>query len=336
LSNSNAITKLTILWAFSESALGGLLHALRIPLTGLFVGGSAVIFISLIAYYSENKSSILKATLLVLIIKFIVAPYTPLPAYFSVFMEGLVGFLLFNILNLRKTAPILLGFLTLTFSAFQKIAIYTIMFGMTFWESIDIFIKFVLNQFFISSNLNISFSYLIILVYVFIHILGGISSGIIAIRIPKWVTNFAHDIDLSQIVPESTSETVKLKRKSKKWYSKLSGILFFSLALFLIVLSYTTSSLESNLPTKITIMVVRSISITLIWFLLIAPYTIKFLQRILNRKKNEYATEVENIFNLLPEMKALVKFSWEKSKVKTGYGRIKLFLSYVFVIILIE
>ncbi len=51
LSNSNAITKLILLWAFSESALGGMLHALRIPLTGLFVGGSAVIFISLIAHY---------------------------------------------------------------------------------------------------------------------------------------------------------------------------------------------------------------------------------------------------------------------------------------------
>ena len=334
--NSNAITKLTIFWAFSEAAFGGLLHALRIPLTGLFVGGSAVIFISLIAYYSENKSSILKATLLVLIIKFIVAPYTPLPAYFSVFMEGLLGFILFNLLKIKKIAPILLGFLTLAFSAFQKIAIYTIMFGMTFWESIDVFLKFVLNQFFISSNLNISFSYFIIVVYVFIHIIGGIFSGIIAIRIPIWVNNFAHDIDLSQIVPENTSETVKIKRKSKQWFTKFSGILFFSLALFLIVLSYTTSSFESNLPIKIVIMVVRSILITLIWFLLIAPYTIKFLQKILNRKKNEYATEVENIFNLLPEMKALVKFCWEKSKVKTGYGRIKLFLSYVFVIILIE
>jgi hypothetical protein len=166
--------------------------------------------------------------------------------------------------------------------------------------------------------------------------LGGISSGIIAIRIPNWVANFAQEIDLSEISHESTSEIVKQKRKSRKWYTKLSGILFFSLALFLIVLSYTTSSFESNLPIKIVIMVIRSISITAIWFLLIAPYTIKFLQKILNKKKNEYADEVENIFNLLPEMKALVKFSWQKSKSKTGFGRIKLFLSYVFVIILSE
>ncbi|MCK5088079.1 MAG: hypothetical protein KAQ90_11190, partial [Melioribacteraceae bacterium] len=70
----NRVNRLTALWAFSEAALGGILHALKIPLTGLFVGGAAVIFISLIAYYSEKKHAILRATLLVVIVKFVVAP----------------------------------------------------------------------------------------------------------------------------------------------------------------------------------------------------------------------------------------------------------------------
>ena len=336
MSNSNAITKLIILWAFSESALGGMLHALRIPLTGLFVGGSAVIFISLIAHFSNNKSSILKATILVLIIKFIVAPYTPLPAYFSVFIEGLLGFFLYNILKLKKSAPILLGFFTLIFSAIQKVVIYTVLFGMTFWESIDIFIEFVLKQFSIASDLSISFSYIIIGIYVFIHILGGIISGIIATRIPNWVSNFSHKIEFDKIIPEKTDELTQIKRKKKFWYQKKSGLLFFIIAIALIFLSYTTSSFDSNLPIKIIVMVVRSIVITAIWFLLIAPYTIKILQKVLSKKKNEYASEVENIFNLLPEMRAIVKYSWRKSGLKKGFGRIKLFLSYVFVIILSE
>ncbi|MCX7875007.1 MAG: hypothetical protein N2321_02445, partial [Melioribacteraceae bacterium] len=49
-------TKLTTLWAFTESTLGGILHALRIPFTGLFVGSASVFFISLIAQYSKNKN----------------------------------------------------------------------------------------------------------------------------------------------------------------------------------------------------------------------------------------------------------------------------------------
>ena len=336
MSNSNASTKLILLWAFSESALGGMLHALRIPLTGLFVGGSAVIFISLIAHYSNNKTSILKATLLVLIIKFIVSPYTPLPAYFSVFAEGLLGLFLFNILNLKKTAPILLGFFALLFSSFQKIFVYTLLFGMTFWESIDVFIEFVLKQLSISAELNISFSYLIISIYISIHIIGGIIAGIVANRIPKWVNNFSHKIDYDKIVATDESEKKKGKQKKKFWYQKASGVVFILIALVLVLLSYTTTAFDSNLPIKISVMFIRSIFITALWFILIAPYAMKLLQKILIKKKSDYTSEIENIVNLLPEMRAAVKYSWNESNKKNGLSRIKLFLSYIFVITLSE
>ncbi len=336
MSNSNAITKLIILWAFSESALGGLLHAFRIPLTGLFVGGSAVIFISLIAHYSNNKTSIIKATLLVLIIKFIVSPYTPLPAYFSVFAEGLLGLFFFNILNLKKTAPILLGFFALLFSSFQKIFVYTILFGMTFWESIDVFINFVFRQLSITSQIDISFSYIIISIYIFIHIFGGVLAGIVAKRIPNWVNNFSHQIDFSKIVPVEVELKENNKRKKKFWYQKASGIVFIVIALVLIILSYITTAFDSNLPIKIIIMFIRSIVITAIWFFLFAPFVMKAIQRVLSKKKSEYTTEVENIVNLLPEMRAAVKYSWSESDKKNGLKRIKLFLSYIFVITLSE
>ena len=48
------IKRLTAMWALSEAALGGLLHALKVPFTGLFVGGVSVIFISLIGYFSDR------------------------------------------------------------------------------------------------------------------------------------------------------------------------------------------------------------------------------------------------------------------------------------------
>ncbi len=336
MSNSNASTKLILLWAFSESALGGMLHALRIPLTGLFVGGSAVIFISLIAHYSNNKTSILKATLLVLIVKFVVSPYTPLPAYFSVFAEGLLGLFFFNILNLKKAAPILLGFFALLFSSFQKIIIFTVLFGMTFWESIDVFIAFVLKQLSIASELDISFSYLIISIYIFVHMLGGILAGIVANKIPGWVDSFSHDINFDKIVPTDGNEKKKTKRKKRFWYQKASGIVFILIALILIVLSYTTTAFDSNLPIKILVMFIRSIVITAIWFILIAPYAMKLLQKVLNKKKTDYTNEIENIVNLLPEMRAAVKYSWNESNKRNGLSRIKLFLSYIFVITLRE
>ncbi len=311
-----------------------MLHAFRIPLTGLFVGGSAVIFISLIAYYSNNKTSIIKATLLVLIIKFIVSPYTPLPAYFSVFAEGLLGLFFFNVLNLKKTAPILLGFFALLFSSFQKIFVYTILFGMTFWESLDVFINFVLKQLSITSEFDISFSYIIISIYISVHILGGVLAGIIANRIPNWVDNFSHQIDFTKITVTDESKKEKKKRKKKFWYQKKSGVIFILIALILIILSYTTTAFDSSLPVKIIIMFIRSIVITAIWFFLFAPFVMKIVQQFLGKKKSDYASEVENIVNLLPEMKAAVKYSWSESGKKKCLGRIKLFLSYIFVITL--
>ena len=59
IKNENfSLQRLTALWAFSEAALGGLLHALHIPFSGVVLGGFAIMFISLIAYYSKNHSEI--------------------------------------------------------------------------------------------------------------------------------------------------------------------------------------------------------------------------------------------------------------------------------------
>jgi hypothetical protein len=48
------VQRLTALWALSEAAFGGVLHAFQVPFTGLFINASAIIFITLIAYYSKN------------------------------------------------------------------------------------------------------------------------------------------------------------------------------------------------------------------------------------------------------------------------------------------
>src|SRR4051812_17198512 len=88
-----AIQRLTALWAFTESGLGGIMHALRIPFTGLIVGGMSVIMISFIAQLCEHRyREILKSALIVLIIKAMVSPYTPFPAYVAVSFQALSGF----------------------------------------------------------------------------------------------------------------------------------------------------------------------------------------------------------------------------------------------------
>jgi len=330
----NLVDHITAMWAFSEAAFGGILHALRIPFTGLFVGGAAVIFISLIAYYSNKSTVILRSSLLVVLIKFIISPYTPINAYFSVFVEAILGTLLFGVLKYHPLSSLLLGILSLIYSAFQKLLVITILFGNTIWESIDIFSNYIINIFVSTEKVSIAFSYFLIGLYMLIHLTCGVFFGIVAGRIPKWINNFSGEIEYDKIIPTDEIKKREEERKRRPWFRKRSGIFLITMSLILVLLSYLGNEFEPNLPLNILIMFIRSIIITLLWFIFISPIATKLLQRFLNNKKSAYSSEMGNILNLLPEMKAIVKYSWEKSKVKKGLGRVKLFSSYLFVIIL--
>ena len=331
---SDTITRITALWAFSEAAFGGILHALKIPFTGLFVGGAAVIFISLIAFYSKKSSTILKSTLLVVLIKFIISPYTPINAYFSVFVEAILGTILFAVIKQHAFASLLLGITSLLFSAFQKLFVITILFGNTLWESIDIFTNYIINIFISSGDISIAVSYFLIGVYLFLHLTGGIMAGIISGRIPNWIINFSGKIEYEEIVPVDKLDHNSKRKKRRTWFQKKSGILIITMSALLIVISFFGNELESNLPLSILLMFVRSIVITTLWFLVISPIAMKLVRRYLNKKKSNYTTDIENIVDQFPYMKAVVIYSWVSTKGLKGISKIKIFFSYLFVIIL--
>jgi hypothetical protein len=75
-----AIERLTALWALSESGLGGIMHAIKIPFTGLIVGGIAVIIVSLICVLSGCRWKLVgQSLLIVLAIKMAISPHALLP-----------------------------------------------------------------------------------------------------------------------------------------------------------------------------------------------------------------------------------------------------------------
>ena len=95
LMNKQIYYRLIALWVLCEAMLGGIIHGLKIPVSGLFVGSSAVICICLIAWYVPQKGAIIKATIIVAIFKMMLSPQAPPPAYIAVFFQGLLGELLF-------------------------------------------------------------------------------------------------------------------------------------------------------------------------------------------------------------------------------------------------
>ena len=65
-------------------------------LKGIIIAGAATLFISLIAQFSRSWGTILRSTFLVVVIKYLVSPYTPITAAIAVFAQGLFGELFFS------------------------------------------------------------------------------------------------------------------------------------------------------------------------------------------------------------------------------------------------
>ena len=210
--NRISILKITALWAFSESAFGGILHALTIPLRGLFISSAAVLFICLIALFSKNSKDILKSTLIVILIKAVVSPYSPLAAYLAVSLQGILGFLFFSTKKFYKLSALFLGLTVLFFSGIQKIVVLTILFGNTLWESLDIFIKKISVEMFNIDHLEINYGYIIISAYVMIHLVAGLFIGLYAGRLPQRIDYY------KGVIPTSISSIIgeEIPRKEKR------------------------------------------------------------------------------------------------------------------------
>ena len=330
------ILKITALWAFSESAFGGILHALTIPLRGLFISSAAVLFISLIAMFSKSNRDILKATIIVILIKAVVSPHSPLAAYLAVSLQGVLGFLLFSTKKFYKISTLLLGLSVLFLSGIQKIVLLTILFGNTLWESIDIFIKQVSIEIFNIDHPKINYGYLFIAVYVLIHLIAGLFIGFYAGKLPQKINYYKNYIPtfIENKGGEEISRTEKSKKKS--WFLRPTGIFVLVLSAGLIILSYLSPALEENVAISVMMMLMRALVITLLWYFLLAPIVKKLFQKFIVKRKSEYSKELEEIISMFSQFKEIVNYCWKLSKDKKGIKRVRSFLSTSFYYLLLS
>lgn len=139
--------RLIALWVLCEAMLGGIIHGLKIPVSGLIIGSCAVLCISLIAWYVPNKGAIIKATLVVAIFKMMLSPQAPPPAYIAVFFQGTLGELLFfRNRKFYSLSCIILALLALLESGLQRILVLTIVYGNDLWTVINNFINGLTKQ----------------------------------------------------------------------------------------------------------------------------------------------------------------------------------------------
>jgi len=318
-----AVQRLTALWAFSESGLGGIMHALQIPFTGLVVGGLAVILISLIAEISgHNYQQILKSAVIVLIVKAMVSPYTPFPAYIAVSFQALLGYALFKLINLNILSILLLSSIAMLESAIQKLLVLTLFFGQSFWKALDSLVTFITGQLGISS---VNGTQWIIGIYLFLYLAGGIIIAWIAWKTIKGfsVEKESFAIDHAEFI--NTEEVQVNKPVQRGVYHKLWILIILLIVVSVVLFLFAADSKQGWL--EVAKAFSWTLSVILIWFMLIGPLFTKGIQKLLQKKEGRHSEEVLKILSFLPVLRQLTTLAWQRSKLHNGLGRWRFFFS---------
>jgi hypothetical protein len=325
--NFSAITKLTALWAFNESGLGGLMFALKIPLTGFFVGGFAVLLIGLIAWYAQRDyKQVLKATVLVLIIKATVSPHSPPPAYLAVAFQGFAGALIYRYITSFRIASVVLALLAMAESALQKIIVMTLIYGKSIWLALDKLFESISKEFAIHAD--VSFSLLLIAVYLAVYLVWGLVVGVFSGKLPLQIEARKEEILQWYRQDREMIPVVALHKNRKFRFVIYICILVFILTVFL---------LGGNNKQQVLFILFRSLAAVLLLFFVLRPILNRLLHYWLSRQRSARKHDTATIIALLPGIRTYVRPSWQlAAKQQSKAKQLKYFIYYMVALTLYE
>jgi hypothetical protein len=322
LDRSRAVERLTALWALNEAGLGGLIHALRVPFTGVVVGSTAVVLIALIAFFAERKAkAILKAMVVVLLVKAAASPHTPLPAYVAVSFQGLAGALLFGVLPSVRLGALLLGLLALWQGAVQKLLVMTILYGKTLWESVDAVGRWILDKMG-SGPGDLSPTGWFLVFYLGYYTLAGLATGWLAGTIPGEI---AQALRSPRPAPSAGLETLPaVPLSGKKWWRRApfrAGLALAALFAVLMLLNPGQAGWIKGLHVLARVLVVMAV-----WAFVVHPLGAALFRRFRRREQGLYGMEISRAMEQFPALRQAAVLAWRHSAAAVGFQRWKKFL----------
>jgi nucleoside-triphosphatase THEP1 len=307
--------RLISLWVLCEAMLGGIIHGLKIPVSGLIVGSCAVVCICLIAYYAPVKGAIIKATVIVAVFKMMLSPQAPPPAYIAVFFQGLMGELLFWKKKFFQLSCLLLGVIALLESGLQRIIVLTIVYGNDLWKAINDFMNGITKQ-----KVTTNYSFLIGSSYVLLHFITGLLAGWWASVLPGRIIKWSRE-DENKVVIRNDPAAIIPARSKKRRQLKMGMLIVWFALIVLYIQSYFrigTPLLPSHISLKILL---RSLIIILSWYFIIGPLLKQLLHYWLQKKETAAQQDIQQVLQLLPATQQLVAQCWRITNGKKGLKR---------------
>ncbi len=312
---AQAITRLTALWALNECGLGGLMFALKIPLTGFFVGGFAVVLIGLIASYSQSRAKdLLKATVLVLIVKATVSPHAPPPAYLAVAFQGLLGALLYSNIRNVTLAAMLLAPLAMLESAAQKLIVLTLIYGNPLWKALNRLFESITHDFSLPGHLP--FSYWIISLYLLVHVVWGLFVGYYSAGLPARIGRHTGEVLLFYDTYRPAADAVVAPVVKRRHYGRMA-MLVLLLGLIVLVL-FGEGRFRNNM---ILYVILRSLAMVILLFYVLRPLLNRLIRYWLQSRDKGTRQEAAELIGMLPGLRRFVRPSWKLARKRRGLLR---------------
>lgn len=315
--------RLTALWALNEAGLGGLIHAMKIPFTGIVVGSTAVVLIALIAHFAERKAAALfKATVIVLLVKAAASPHTPLPAYAAVAFQGLAGALLFGGLPAPRLAAMILGLLALWQGAVQKLVVMTLLYGAPLWDSVDAVGRWIIGKLGGGPG-ALSPTGWVLTLYLGYYTLGGLVTGWLAGAIPREIDRALEELPPPEPAAPAATD-LPGGPAAKPWWHRTpfrAGLVLAALLLALALLYPGEDGWARGLQ-----VLLRAALVIGIWTLAVRPVVRWGLARFQKREQSVYGADVTRAMNELPGLRRAAAAAWAQSGERRGLRRWKRFL----------
>lgn len=318
--------RLIALWVLCEGVLGGMMHAVKIPFTGIIVSSGAVICICLIAYYVPVKGAILRATIIVAIFKMMLSPHTPPTAYIAVLFQGLMGQLLFFNLRFFRLSCILLAVFALVESAIQRIIVLTVLYGTSFWNALNEFIRKITGE-----TVVTNYSLMVATGYIILHAFVGMMVGVFAGSI-VWQSKSWSILHKEYLIPDAGEERSEIKAGIKKKKKIKYVFIFIWIALSLLFLQSYLHIGKPLIPSQVSLQIIlRSLLIILTWYVLLSPLLSLLIKKWLTRQQLKSGNDINEVVLMLPSAKYIFLKSWQLSSSVKGWKRIMVFCKIVLV-----
>lgn len=283
MNNKTKYQGIITLWAVAECGLGGIMHALKIPFTGIVVGSISVICLYFIAKYSEQKTkSIIEATATVLMIKLLASPHSPWQAYVAVSFQALMAIVLLSWKKISTVHIFAFTIITQLESAVQRILIMVLVFGNDFISALDKAIIQIIKWMGISYEGSLVWP--VFLAYVALHLLTGIVLGF-------WIPGLEGDVDdmkKKEIVLPPPINAQNKKRYNRIWFVLGIGLL----------LPLTAAWILND--KSLVYVFLRVLVITMTFIFILTPIIKYFIKRFTTLNANQH--QVDHVITQLPEL----------------------------------